>query len=158
MRERLTSRGRSHPGLLPLANFRFDVSPLLRAVHSEPDVSATVSARKRKLLTEPRHQCRPNDTGRVLRAGLCRRVATAPRDMSVDRPQGGRPRCRSTRKTPRRRHDSARRSSSRRRFVPGSGGFVPAHARFVPTHARFVPFPIFVVADGSCGTTTPALL
>ena len=121
VRERLTSRGRSHLGLLPLANLRFDVSPLLRAVHSEPDVSATVSARKRKRLIEPRHQCRPNDTGRVLRAGLCRRVATAPRDMSVDRPQGGLSTFPINTEDTRRRHNSARHSSSRRRFVPACG-------------------------------------
>jgi hypothetical protein len=36
----LTSRGRSHPGLLPLANLRFEVSRLLPAVSSEPDVAA----------------------------------------------------------------------------------------------------------------------
>ena len=40
MREGLTSRGRSHPGLLPLANLRFEVNPLLPAVSSEPDVAA----------------------------------------------------------------------------------------------------------------------
>ena len=32
VREDLTLRGRSHPGLLPLANLRFDVSRLLPAV------------------------------------------------------------------------------------------------------------------------------
>jgi len=38
----LTSRGRSHPGLLPLANLRFEVSRLLPAVHPQPDVAAAV--------------------------------------------------------------------------------------------------------------------
>ena len=41
MRKDLTSRGRSHPGLRPLANLRFEVSRLLPAVCSEPDVAAT---------------------------------------------------------------------------------------------------------------------
>ena len=36
----LTVRGRSHPGLRPLANVRFEVSRLLPAVFSEPDVAA----------------------------------------------------------------------------------------------------------------------
>ncbi len=39
VRENLISRGRSHPGLPPLANLRFGVSRLLPAVYSEPDVS-----------------------------------------------------------------------------------------------------------------------
>jgi hypothetical protein len=39
--EGLISRGRSHPGLLPLANLRFEVSRLLPAVSSEPDVATT---------------------------------------------------------------------------------------------------------------------
>ena len=34
-------RGRSHPGLLPLANLRFEVSRLLPAVSSESDVATT---------------------------------------------------------------------------------------------------------------------
>ena len=37
----LTSRGRSHPGLLPLANLRFEGSRLLPAVSSESDVATT---------------------------------------------------------------------------------------------------------------------
>jgi len=41
MCEGLISRGRSHPGLLPLANLRFEVSRLLPAVSSEPDVATT---------------------------------------------------------------------------------------------------------------------
>ena len=57
----LTSRGRSHPGLLPLANLRFEVSRLLPAVFSEPDVAAAVRARKRKLLPDPRHQLVPGN-------------------------------------------------------------------------------------------------
>ena len=44
----LTSRGRSHPGLLPLANLRFEVSRLLPAVHPQPDVAAAVRALERK--------------------------------------------------------------------------------------------------------------
>ena len=47
--ENLTSRGRSHPGLRPLANLRFEVSRLLPAVCSEPDVTAAVRALERKL-------------------------------------------------------------------------------------------------------------
>ena len=57
----LTSRGRSHPGLLPLANLRFEVSRLLPAVSSEPDVAAAGGARKWKLLPHPRHQFRPRN-------------------------------------------------------------------------------------------------
>jgi ATPase subunit of ABC transporter with duplicated ATPase domains len=34
-------RGRSHPGLLPLANLRFEVSRLRPAVSFQPDVTAT---------------------------------------------------------------------------------------------------------------------
>ncbi len=48
--ENLTSRGLSHPGLRPLANLRFEVSRLLPAVCSEPDVTVAVRATKRKLL------------------------------------------------------------------------------------------------------------
>ncbi len=67
----------------------------------------------------------------------------------------GRPRCRSTRKTPRWRHNSARRSSSRRRFVPGSGGFVPEFARFVPARARFVPFPFLSLSAAPAALQHP---
>ena len=42
MGQGLPSRGRSHPGLLPLANLRFEVSRLLPAVSSQPDVAAAV--------------------------------------------------------------------------------------------------------------------
>ena len=49
----LTSRGRSHPGLRPLSNLRFDVSRLLPAVSSETDVATTPRARKSKLLAYP---------------------------------------------------------------------------------------------------------
>jgi len=55
----------------------------------ELDLSASVWVSKRKLLTHPHHQFRPNDPGRVMRAGLCRRVATAPRDVSADRVLAG---------------------------------------------------------------------
>ena len=48
--EGLTSRGRSHPGLLPLANLRFEGSRLLPAVCSEPDVAAARRALEGKLL------------------------------------------------------------------------------------------------------------
>jgi hypothetical protein len=41
VRQGLTSRGRSHPGLLPLANLRFEVSRLLPAGSSEADVATT---------------------------------------------------------------------------------------------------------------------
>ena len=57
----LTSRGRSHPGLLPLANLRFEVSRLLPAVSSEPDVAAAGGARKWKLLPHPSHQLGPGN-------------------------------------------------------------------------------------------------
>jgi hypothetical protein len=53
VRERITSRGRSHPGLLPLANLRFEVSRLLPAVSSEPDVANTPRALQWKLLGYP---------------------------------------------------------------------------------------------------------
>ena len=59
--EDLTSRGRSHPGLLPLANLRFEVSRLLPAVFSQLDVAATVRALKRKLLPHPGHQLGPGN-------------------------------------------------------------------------------------------------
>ena len=55
----LTSRGRSHPGLRPLANLSLRVSRLLPAVSSEADVTATRWARKRKFLPHPCHQFRP---------------------------------------------------------------------------------------------------
>jgi hypothetical protein len=58
VREGLISRGRSHPGLLPLANLRFEVSRLLPAVSSEPDVAAAPRARKRKLLAHPGYEFR----------------------------------------------------------------------------------------------------
>ena len=61
MREGLTSRGRSHPGLLPLANLRFEVSRLLPAVSSQPDVAAAGGARKWKLLPHPSHQLGPGN-------------------------------------------------------------------------------------------------
>jgi len=79
----LTSRGRSHPGLLPLANLRFDVSRLLPAVSSEPDVTATRWARKRKLLPHPGHQFRPGNSGCVVRTGFLIRVAAASRAVTV---------------------------------------------------------------------------
>ena len=66
---------RSNPGLRPLANLRFEVSRLLPAVSSQPDVAATRRALGRKLLTHPGqqliiqawidHQCQ--DTARVAR-------------------------------------------------------------------------------------------
>ena len=74
VREGLTSRGRSHPGLLPLANLRFEVSRLLPAVSSEPNVAATVRALERKLLPHPGHEFRPRDPLHVVRAGLVMRV------------------------------------------------------------------------------------
>ena len=61
MREDLASRGRSLPGLLPLANLRLEVSRLLPAVFSEPDVAAAGGARKRKLLPDPRQQFGPGN-------------------------------------------------------------------------------------------------
>ena len=74
MCERLTLRGRSHPGVLPLANLRFEVSRLLPAVFSEPDVAAAGWALERKLLAHPGDQFRPGNPGGVVRAGLSRRV------------------------------------------------------------------------------------
>ena len=81
----LTSRGRSHPGLLPLANLRFEVSRLLPAVSSAPDVAAAGGARKWKLLPHPRHQLGPGNPRRVVRAGLLIRirVTAAPRRATV---------------------------------------------------------------------------
>jgi hypothetical protein len=83
VREDLTLRGRSHPGLLPLANLRFEVSRLLPAVFSEPDVAATRWALERKLLPHPSHQLRPRNPGGVVRAGLCMSVAAAFRGLSA---------------------------------------------------------------------------
>jgi len=57
----LTSRGRRHPGLLPLANLSLRVSRLLPAVSSEPDVAAARRALERKLLPHPRHQLGPGN-------------------------------------------------------------------------------------------------
>jgi len=48
--------GRRHPGLLPLANLRFEVSRLLPAVCDESDVATTPRARNRKLLAHPGHE------------------------------------------------------------------------------------------------------
>ena len=59
--EGLTSRARSHPGLLPLANLRFEVSRLLPAVFSEPDVATTPRALERRLLPHPGHEFRPRN-------------------------------------------------------------------------------------------------
>ena len=87
----LTSRGRSHPGLRPLANIRFEVSRLLPAVCSEPDVTASRWARKRKLLPHPGHEFRPGNSRGVVRAGLCMSVAAAFHGMSADSPAGGLP-------------------------------------------------------------------
>jgi hypothetical protein len=47
----LISRGLSHPGLLPLANLRFEVSRLVPAVSSEPDV--TTEALRAKVNESP---------------------------------------------------------------------------------------------------------
>ena len=66
--EGLTSRGRSHPGLLPLANLRFEVSRLLPAVSSQPDVATTPRALQRKLLAHPCRQFGPGDPGGVVGA------------------------------------------------------------------------------------------
>ena len=62
----LTSRGRSHPGLLPLANLSLRVSRLLPAVSSEPDVTAAVWALERKLLPHPGQEFRPRNPGGVV--------------------------------------------------------------------------------------------
>ena len=83
MREGLTSRVRSHPGLRPLANLRFEVSRLLPAVSSRPDVATTRWALERKLLPHPRDQLGPGNPGGVVRAGLLIRVTAAPRRATV---------------------------------------------------------------------------
>ena len=49
----LTSRGRSHPGLLPLANLRFEVSRLLPAVSSQPDVATTLKGTQQETPPPP---------------------------------------------------------------------------------------------------------
>jgi len=93
MREGLTSRGRSHPGLLPLANLRFEGSRLLPAGSSEPDVAPAVRALKQKLLPDPRHEFRPSNPRRVVRAWLERRVirvAAAFRGVTADPVPAGR--------------------------------------------------------------------
>ena len=72
--ENLTSRGRSHPGLRPLANLSLRVSRLLPAVCSEPDVTTAVRALERKLLPHPGHEFRPRNPRRVVRAGLLIRL------------------------------------------------------------------------------------
>jgi hypothetical protein len=83
MCEGLTSRGRSHPGLRPLANLRFEVSRLLPAVFSEPDVATTPWALKWKLLPHPRHELGPGNPRHVVRAGLVMRVTAVPRGVTV---------------------------------------------------------------------------
>ena len=86
--EGLTSRGRSHPGLLPLANLRFEVSRLLPAVSSRADVATAGRARKWKLLPHPSHQLGPGNPKRVVRAGLLGRVScvvAGPRGMLARR-------------------------------------------------------------------------
>ncbi len=90
--EGLTSRGRSHPGLRPLANLRFEVSWLLPAVFSELDVAAAVRALERNLLAHPRHQLGPRNPRRVVRAGLLMfvtGVAAASRAVPVTRVPAG---------------------------------------------------------------------
>ena len=88
--ENLTSRGRSHPGLRPLANLRFEVSRLLPAVSSRPDVATAGGALERKLLPHPRDQFRPGNPRGVVRAGLLIRicVTAAPRRATVERRKG----------------------------------------------------------------------
>ena len=81
VREDLSSRGRSHPGLHPLANLRFEVSRLLPAVSSKPDVAPAILALEWKLLPHPGHQFRPGNPRGVVRAGLLMRVAAASRGM-----------------------------------------------------------------------------
>ena len=61
--EGLTLRVRSHPGLRPLANLRFEVSRLLPAVCSESDVAAAVRALERKLLPHPGQESRSSGQG-----------------------------------------------------------------------------------------------
>ena len=91
--ENLTSRGLSHPGIRPLANLRFEVSRLLPAVCSEPDVTAAVRALKRKFSPTPGHEFRPGNPCRVVRAGLLIRirVTTAPRGATAGRRSVSRP-------------------------------------------------------------------
>ena len=66
--EGMTSRGRSHPGLLPLANRWFEVSRLLPAVSSDPDVAAAPRALERKLLAHPGHHAGPGGLSAPARA------------------------------------------------------------------------------------------
>ena len=61
MRKGLTSRGLSHPGLLPLANLSLRVSRLLPAVSSQPEFAAAVRALERKPLPHPRHELGPGN-------------------------------------------------------------------------------------------------
>jgi hypothetical protein len=74
MRQGITSRGRSHPGLLPLANLRFEVSRLLPAVSSESDVATTPRARKRKLLPHAGHEFHPRSPGDVVGSAIGRPI------------------------------------------------------------------------------------
>ncbi|MFM9009997.1 MAG: hypothetical protein ACKON8_03770, partial [Planctomycetota bacterium] len=88
--ENLTLRGRSHPGLLPLANLRFEVSRLVPAVFSEPDVATTPRALERQLLPHPGHDFRPRNPRGVVRAGLLMRVAAASGAATVVSTSAGR--------------------------------------------------------------------
>ena len=84
----LTSRGRSHPGLRPLANLSLRGSQLLPAVFSEPDVAATPRALQWTLLAHPGHEPGPRNPRRVVRAVLLIRVirvTAASRGMVVAR-------------------------------------------------------------------------
>jgi len=86
MREGMTLRSRSHPGLRLLANLRFEVSRLLPAVFSQPDVTTAVRARQWKLLPDPRHQLGPGNPRGVVRPGLLMcvsRVAAASRGVTA---------------------------------------------------------------------------
>ena len=75
VRSWLTSRGRSHPGLLPLSNLRFKVSRLLPAVSSKPDVAAATWALQGKPFPHPRHKLGPDEPQGVVGAGFCRCAA-----------------------------------------------------------------------------------
>ena len=71
----LTLRGRSHPGLRPLANLSLRVSRLLPAVSFKSHVAAAGGARKRKLLAHPGHKLGPRNPRRVVRSRLLGRVS-----------------------------------------------------------------------------------
>jgi hypothetical protein len=59
------------PEVAKSAKARNGFALVKQSERDQPDVAATVRARKRKLLTHPCHQFRPRDPRVVMRAGLC---------------------------------------------------------------------------------------